>query len=117
MVLQLLLKRQVVELAAQSELSVDFLLADREVLDVEEADMLGSIGQLLDEVLLALWSVKQAQVKSDKLGPVDCVIILTVVQCKALSHIVYVRSALVSGTCLYGERIAPGMVAVLGEQR
>jgi len=33
-------------------------LADREVLDVEEADVLGSIGQLLDEVLLALWSVK-----------------------------------------------------------
>jgi len=58
MVLQLLLKRQVVELAAQSELPVDFLLTNREVFDVEEADMLGSIGQLLDEVLLALWSVK-----------------------------------------------------------
>jgi len=43
-ILQLLLKRQVVELAAKSELSINFLLADREVLDVEEADMLSSVG-------------------------------------------------------------------------
>ena len=57
-VLQLLLKRQFVELAAKSKLSVDFFLAYVEVLDVEEADMLSSVGELLSELLLALWSVK-----------------------------------------------------------
>ena len=57
-VLQLLLKRQVVELAAKSKLSIDFFLADVEVLDVEEANMLSSVCQLLSELLLALWGVK-----------------------------------------------------------
>ena len=57
-VLQLLLKRQVVELAAKSKLSIDFLLADVEVLDVEKANMLSSVGQLFSELLLALRSVK-----------------------------------------------------------
>ena len=57
-VLQLLLKRQFVELATKSKLSVDFLLANVEVLDVKEADMLSSVGQLLSELLLALWGVK-----------------------------------------------------------
>lgn len=61
-VLQLLLKRQLVELAAKSELSIDFLLADIEVLDVEEANVLSCICQLLSELLLALWCVKEAQV-------------------------------------------------------
>ena len=57
-VLQLLLKRQVVEFAAKSELSIDFFLADVEVFNVEEANMLSSVSQLLSELLLALWSVK-----------------------------------------------------------
>ena len=57
-VLQLLFKRQFVELAAKSKLSVNFFLADVEVLDVEEADMLSSVGELLSELLLALWGVK-----------------------------------------------------------
>jgi hypothetical protein len=61
-VLQLLLKRQVIELAAQSELSVDFFLADAEVLDIEEAHMLGSICQLLGELLFAFRSVKKAEI-------------------------------------------------------
>jgi hypothetical protein len=59
-VLQLLLKRQVIELATQSKLSIDFFLADAEVPDVEEAHMLGSICQLLGELLLAFRSVKEA---------------------------------------------------------
>jgi hypothetical protein len=57
-VLQLLLKRQIVKFAAKSKLSIDFFLADVEVLDVEEANMLRSVGELLSELLLALWSVK-----------------------------------------------------------
>jgi hypothetical protein len=59
-ILQPLLQRQVVELAAQSELSINFFLADAEVLDIEEAHMLGSICQLLGELLLAFRSVKEA---------------------------------------------------------
>jgi hypothetical protein len=58
MVLQLLLKRQVIELAAKSKLSIDFFLTDVEVLNVEEANMLRSVSQLLSELLFALWSVK-----------------------------------------------------------
>jgi hypothetical protein len=57
-ILQLLLKRQVVELAAKSKLSIDFFLTDVEVLNVEEANMLGSVGKLLSELLLALWGIK-----------------------------------------------------------
>jgi hypothetical protein len=57
-VLQLLLKRQVIELATKSKLSIDFLLADIEVLDVEEANVLSCICQLLSKLLLALWCVK-----------------------------------------------------------
>jgi hypothetical protein len=57
-VLQLLLKRQFVELAAKSKLSIDFFLADVEVLDIEEANVLSGIGELLSELLLALWGVK-----------------------------------------------------------
>jgi hypothetical protein len=57
-ILQLFLQRQVVELAAQSELSINFFLADAEVLDIEEAHMLGSICQLLGELLLAFRSVE-----------------------------------------------------------
>ena len=57
-VLQLLLKRQVIELAAKSKLSIDFFLTDVEVLNVEEANMLGSVSQLLSELLLALWSIE-----------------------------------------------------------
>jgi hypothetical protein len=33
-------------------------LADVEVFNVEEANMLSSVSQLLSELLLALWSVK-----------------------------------------------------------
>jgi hypothetical protein len=57
-ILQLLLKRQVVELAAKSKLSIDFFLTNVEVLNVEEANMLSSVGKLLSELLLALWSIK-----------------------------------------------------------
>lgn len=64
MVLEFLFKRKSVELATQSELAVDFLLADVEVLDVEETlgvklaqavqfrlltNMPNSVVQLLDE--------------------------------------------------------------------
>ena len=57
-VLQLLLKRQVVELAAKSKLPIDFFLADVEIFNVEEANMLSSVSQLLSELLLALRGVK-----------------------------------------------------------
>ena len=57
-VLQLLLKRQFIELATKSKLSIDLFLADIEVLDIKEANMLCSVSQLLSELLLALWGVE-----------------------------------------------------------
>lgn len=47
MILELFLEWQVVKLSAQSELAVDFFLADTEVLHIEETDMLSSISELL----------------------------------------------------------------------
>jgi hypothetical protein len=73
-VLELLLQRQVVELPSEGKLSVDLFLADAEVLHVEEADMLCSISELFGQLLLAVWSVEEAQVESYQLGPVDLMI-------------------------------------------
>jgi hypothetical protein len=73
-VLELLFQRQFVELPSESKLSVDFFLADAEVLHIEEADMLCSVGELFGQLLLAVWSIKQAEVESYKLGPVDLMI-------------------------------------------
>ena len=61
-VLELLLKWQVVELATQSKLAIDFFLADTEVFDIEETDVLRRICQLLCELLLAFRGVEQAQI-------------------------------------------------------
>lgn len=61
-VLQLLLQWQVVEFATQSKLAIDFFLANTELLDIKEADMLRSICQLLCELMLAFRSVEQAQI-------------------------------------------------------
>jgi len=72
-VLEFLLQRQIVELPSESELSVDFFLTDTEVLHIEEADMLRSVSELFGQLLLAVWSVKQAEVESHQLGPVDFV--------------------------------------------
>lgn len=71
MVLELLLQRQGVELAAKRKLSVDLFPAYAKVLDVEEADMLRGVSELLCELLLAARLVELAQVKRDQLGPVD----------------------------------------------
>jgi hypothetical protein len=73
-VLELLLQRQVVELPSESKLTVDFFLADSEVLHIEEADMLCSVSELFGQLLLAVWSIEEAQVESYQLGPVDLMI-------------------------------------------
>jgi hypothetical protein len=73
-VLELLLQRQIVELPSESKLSVDFFLADAEVLHIEETDMLCSVGELFGQLLLAVWGIKEAQVESHQLGPVDLMI-------------------------------------------
>ena len=73
-VLELLLQRQVIELSPKSELPVDFFLADAEVLHIEEADMLCSVGKLFCQLLLAVWSIEEAEVESYQLGPVDLMI-------------------------------------------
>jgi hypothetical protein len=73
-VLELLLQGEVVELPSEGELTVDFFLADAEVLHVEEANMLCSVSELFGQLLLAVWSVEEAQVESYQLGPVDLMI-------------------------------------------
>lgn len=83
--LQLLLERQVVELPAQSELAVDFFLADTKVLDIEETDVLGSIGELLGQLFLATRSIEQTQIESDELSPVHWILMLAVFLLATLS--------------------------------
>jgi hypothetical protein len=73
-ILELLLQRQFVELPSESKLSVDFFLADAKVLHIEEADMLRGVSELFGQLLLAVWSIEEAQVESYQLGPVDLVI-------------------------------------------
>ena len=57
-VLHLLLKREIIEFTSKSELPIDFLLANVEIPDVEETDMLSSICQLLCQLFLAAWLVE-----------------------------------------------------------
>ena len=47
MILKFLLKRKIIKLSAQSELLVDFFLADTKVLNVEEADIFRGVGELV----------------------------------------------------------------------
>lgn len=55
---------EVVELAAEGELAIDFFLGDVEVFDVEETDVLGGVGELVGELLLAVWLIKETEVES-----------------------------------------------------
>jgi hypothetical protein len=73
-VLELLLQRQVIELPSKGKLTVDFFLADAKVLHIEEADMLRSVSELFCQLLLAVWSIEEAEVESYQLGPVDLMI-------------------------------------------
>lgn len=86
MVLELLLQRQVIEFPSEGKLSVDFFLADVEVLHIEEADMLCSVGELFGQLLLAVWSVEEAEVESYQLGPVDLMIKLEFIPPYCISH-------------------------------
>lgn len=71
MILQLLLQREVVELAAEGELTIDFFLRNAKVLDVEETDVLGGVGELVDQLLFAAGLFELAEVEGDEFGPVD----------------------------------------------
>lgn len=71
-VLELLFKRKRVEFSSQGKLSVDLLLGDVEVLDVEEAHFGNGVVQLLDELLFAAGLVKFTQIESDQLSPFNC---------------------------------------------
>lgn len=72
-VLEFFFEWEVVEFAAEGELTIDFFLGDVEVLDVEEADVLGGVGELVGELLLAVRLIEEAEVESHELGPVHCV--------------------------------------------
>lgn len=71
MILQLLFQWQLVELSSQSKLSIDFFLRDVEVLHVEEADMLGSVSELIGQFPFAVRLVKEAKIERHKLGPIN----------------------------------------------
>lgn len=88
-VLELLLQRQVIELPSEGKLTVDFFLTDAKVLHIEEADMLCSVGKLFCQLLLAVWSIEEAEVESHQLGPVDLMIEL---ELKLISCILYERT-------------------------
>ena len=60
MIFQLLVEGKIIEFTTKSKLTIDFLLANVEILHVEEADMLSGICQLLCQLLLAAWCVELA---------------------------------------------------------
>ena len=70
-VLQLLLERKVVELLPERELAVDALLADVEVLHVEEPILADGLDERLRELLLALGRREEAEVESEQRRPVE----------------------------------------------
>lgn len=115
-VLELLLERQRIELAAQGELPVHLLLGDVEVLDVKEAHFGDGVVQLLDEFLLAAGLVELAQVERDELGPVHCGNINKPHVRREREYVccevsIILRSSWVTGTCSYLSMILPGIVA------
>jgi hypothetical protein len=69
LVLLLLLDWELKEVLRQSELLVDLLLAQTIVLDVEEADVMNRVLQLLRETLLSTWTVVVLEIEGDEFGP------------------------------------------------
>lgn len=70
-VLQLLLKRCVVEFLANGKLTVDAFLGDVEVLDVEEAILANGLDEGLCELFLAFGSVVEAEIDGDEVRPLE----------------------------------------------
>jgi hypothetical protein len=73
-VLELLFQRKIIKLPSESKLSVNLFLTDAKVLHIEETDMLCSVSELFGQLLLAVWSIEEAQIESYKLSPVHLMI-------------------------------------------
>lgn len=71
MIFQFLLQRQVIEFATQGKLSIDFLLADAKVFDIEESNVLSRIRELFCELYLASRFFEDAQVEGNELCPIN----------------------------------------------
>lgn len=71
MIFQFLPQRQVIEFTTQGKLSIDFLLADAKVSDIEEANVLSRIRELFCELYLATRFFEKAQVEGDELCPIN----------------------------------------------
>ena len=69
-VLQLLLEWGLVALLANDKLSIDTLLRDVEVLDIEETIFADGLDEVLSEFLLSLWRTVKAEIDSYKVCPV-----------------------------------------------
>ena len=69
-VLLLLLEWEIVKVTADSELVVDALLGDVEVLDIEETLLANSGDKGTSELLLALRGRVEGEVDGDQVGPV-----------------------------------------------
>ena len=69
-VLLLLLEWEIVKVTADSELVVDALLGDVEVLDIEETLLANGSDKGTSELLLALRGRVEGEVDGDQVGPV-----------------------------------------------
>ena len=69
-VLLLLLEWEIVKVTADSELVVDALLGDVEVLDVKEAFLANGGDEDASELLPACWGREKGEIDGDQVGPV-----------------------------------------------
>ena len=70
-VLSLLIEWEIVKVATDSKLTVDTLLGDIEVLDVEEALLANGSGEGAGELLLAFRSRVEGDINGDQISPVE----------------------------------------------
>ena len=70
-ILELFLKRRLVELLANSELAVDSLLGDVETLHVEKPVFAHGLDERLGQFLVSLRRAVLAQVNRDEISPVE----------------------------------------------
>jgi hypothetical protein len=70
-ILHLFLRGKCKELLPNGKLLIDFLLRQPEASDVEEADLMNGLLELVRESFFAPWSVKLGEVECDEVGPFD----------------------------------------------
>lgn len=71
-VLELLLGGKLKDRLSNRKLTIDLFLAETEIDDVEEADVLQGVEELLGQGLFAARLVEFGQIKSHKIRPINC---------------------------------------------